>query len=184
MTVTSISDIVLAAQHEGVKVLKKTKGDMYQIIRHALSDLQAREILSAEDKKNLELSFAEALDVLANKKDPSRVLLSARKRYASIVANHNSSDVARTLADLCQSAIMDAAASKNQPKGVARAVATGTVRGIAGQALLWGAIGAATGASMGGGLGAVIGAAVGAVIGACGDSDTTVTITNKGGGPA
>jgi len=179
----SISDIVLAVQHEGVNVLKKTRGDMSQVIRHALSELHARGILSADDKKNLELSFAEALDVLADKKDPSRVLGSARKRYASMVANRNSSDVARALAELCQSVIMDAAAaSNNQPKGVAKAVATSTISGKGEQALLWGAIGAAVGGSIGGGLGALIGGAVGAALGSCGDSDTTVTVTNSGGG--
>jgi hypothetical protein len=182
----SISDIVLAVQHQGVGVLKKTKGDMWQVIRHVLDDLKARGVLSADDKKSLELSFAEALDVLAGKKAPSRVLESSRKRYASMVANSNSSDVARALAELCQSVIMDAAvASRNTPKGAAGAVVrtiNANLTGKGEQSLFWGSFGALVGSGIGGPVGGLIGGAIGAAIGACGDSDTTVTITNNGGG--
>jgi hypothetical protein len=163
--------------------MKENKGDMWTVIRHALSELQKRGVLNVADKKNLELSFGETLDVLANKRVPSEILGSTRRRYASMVADHNSSDVARALAELCQSVIMDrATSSATAQKGASKAAARVVLSGAGEQALFWGAIGAAAGAAIGGPLGGLIGAGLGAAFGACTDGDTTVTPTNNGGG--
>ena len=160
----TISDIILAFQSEGVQVLKKTRGDMSLVINHALSDLYTRDILSSDDKDYLENSFGEALDVLAGKKSPKKALKSVQKRYALMVADKETSDVARALAELCRSVIIDAvAASKNKPKkSVARSI---RASGKGEQTLLWGTIGASVGAAIGGAIGAVIGAAIGAATG-------------------
>ena len=176
----TISDIILAFQREGVQVLKRTKGDMSLVINHALSELYTRDILSADDKDYLENSFGEALDVLAGKKSPPKALKSAQKRYAVMVADKETSDVARALAELCRSVIMDAVtASRNKQKGIAKNI---RAQGKGEQALLWGTIGASVGAAIGGAIGAVIGAAIGAALGSCGDSDAAVTIKNNGSG--
>ena len=178
----SISDIVYAFQNEGGKVLKKTKGDMALIISHTLSELQTRDVISSDDRDNLNLCFAEALDVLANKKKAQDVLGATRQRYATMIADHESNNVARVLAELCQSVIMDSMiCARETPDSIAKA-ANGNISGKGAQALFWGAIGAVVGNSIGGPVGAVVGGAVGAAIGACGDSDTSISVTNNGGG--
>lgn len=177
----TISDIILAFQSEGVQVLKSTRGDMSLVINHALSDLYTRDILSSEDKDYLENSFGEALDVLAGRKSPPKALKSAQKRYALMVADKETSDVARALAELCRSVIIDAVAvSKSKAKkGVAKSI---RVPEKGEQTLFWGIIGASVGAAIGGAVGSVIGAAIGAALGSCGDNETTFTIKNNGSG--
>ena len=176
---TSIGNLVLAWQHEARKVLKETKGDRSRVVGHMLSYLHAGGAFDAEDLKSLEASFAEASRVFAGKVTPSKGLTLSRARYASMVARHKSSDVARALAELCVSVIADAAAvpSKNTGPGVVANAASapgGTSADQSkGEKILLGAlVGAVVGFDAGGLPGAVLGAAIGAVVGACADSIT------------
>jgi hypothetical protein len=167
----SYINIVFAFQQEVAKALKKTNGDIYQLIQQGLLELQNKGTLSAEDRKKLELSFSEVLDALLGKKSSSKVRLSTRLRAASMIADSNSGDLARALAELIQSVMAEI------PD--ATTTAAGTITGKPEQMLLWGVIGAVVGGSIGGPAGAVIGGAVGAAIGAC-PGDTQVS--NGGGG--
>lgn len=177
-----VTDIILAYQREASAVLRTTRGDMWGILRHTLAELHARDIIDADDHKSLAASFAEALDVLARKKSASQVLESARGRYLGMLASRTSSPVARTLAELCHSAIASASAPSESGHHDVPTTLAATVSGKGAQALLWAGLGAVIGGAIGGGGGALLGAAIGAAVGACGDSDTTVTPTNNGTG--
>lgn len=176
----SIGDIVTTFQLEGAKVLKKTNGDVFQIITYVLNMLETRKVLSPEDRKVVADCFHDALAVLAGKKKASRVLVSLKRRHTSLISSPASSDVSRALAEYCYTVISDNETANR--RAATEATSVTIVSNAAEKALLWGAIGAGIGGSIGGGLGAVLGGAIGAALGACGDNDTALIVTTPGGG--
>lgn len=185
---TSMTGFLLAFQREAESILKKTKGDMYQIVTLVLSDLQEMGLISDSDRKSLDSLYSDALNVLAGKKSRDDLLYPAHGRYTAILRDNHSSDVAKVLGELCLSLVEHGEKSKDSASGGDEGkpvvvYATTAIQDQGEQIAIWGAIGALVGGYVGGPIGAVVGAGVGAAVGACGDNPTTVT-TNNGGNPA
>lgn len=176
---TPISHVILALQNEGIAFHKKYKGDKLQMINHALMDMMTRDIITGDDMQQLQECFADSLSVVEGKANPGRMALVSRKRYAAMLVNHKTSPVARSLAELCNTVIVDVVTNPDDDGVTTIAKDSTTIpHGSSASVLLWGAIGASVGGGIGGPLGAGIGAIVGGLVGSCG-GDTTVTAGGK-----
>lgn len=180
MVGTSITDIVMSYQYQAARIIEETKGDAFLVVKKALSDMHSKGICSDSDLIILESCFEDALRDLASKRPNKSTLRRITKRYALMLANPSSSEVARSLVELCYSTLKDNSLTPPDKNGGVVAKASATVSGGA-AILVWAVAGAAMGGSIGGAAGAVIGAAIGAAIGAC-DGDTVVTVDSPSGG--
>lgn len=184
----STADLISTIRTKGAELKKKSRGGYLKYATLVVEQLKIKGFITASEQKLLVASYKDLAALTISTRNASRIALLSRKRFDDYIYAGQTTEVARTLAELQNDLIKNFSSylppnsGSNRQNTRATSVSTTVPGGSAANIALWAAMGALIGGSIGGGLGAVIGGLIGAAIGACG-GDTEVTVTSGSGTP-